>query len=780
MTGAAFYLLGLLIAAVWFWMRPRWGFGRVFLAWWVGLLLMRVAPGLGASMLADGAPPGRVETVRTILDIVAFVGSILLLRSLATLLTWRRSRRRFQWILGSLFGLGLILGTFGGSQIAWYAYMLVGPFLLWVRWREELHAGGLTLAALTGILSVILCGIVWSAGAPEPGSLPFGLTRFKEMASRLGFLYGLIATVPAAVRIHLSIRRIGRRLVVSHVLAGLVPGGLAAIFLLTSSALFLSTYRGELGAALLADSSRTARVRLARYLSIPEGNRPFPYGDEVSLQTIVTRRGSESIQVTGAALSFLADSLLLADISSTEAPLLWDGGTLFLRARLDTLVDGSPTRIEALAPVDSLRMVRVSRLLGVPIRVSPRLKVTRQGGGISIGQGDSTATGSIGPPRPSGRTLPGGTIVPCMVREANGWVVRAIPLSSSASLMEPIRSLLSTARQNPLAIVVLLALGVIAFMFIGAITITMAMVVRMAGTVTEAVGALTRATTALGEGKLDYRIPIAGKDELWSVAGSFNKMADGLQRMRQMELETERLEEELRLARQIQTRLLPASAPVLEHMELAGKSLPAREVGGDYFDYILLPDGRIGLAVADVSGKGAGAALLMSSFRASLRSQDLARLGPAQTLAALNRFVCSSVDPGKFITAFLAVLDPRTGEILYANGGHEPPVIVKDGVTVAELSDGGLILGAFAHAEYQEGSIRMPSGSLLAIFTDGVTEAQNMEGDFFGNDRLMEVLGSRIKDDCPHLLDRILVEIQSFAGEAPQSDDITLLLARMN
>jgi serine phosphatase RsbU (regulator of sigma subunit) len=215
-------------------------------------------------------------------------------------------------------------------------------------------------------------------------------------------------------------------------------------------------------------------------------------------------------------------------------------------------------------------------------------------------------------------------------------------------------------------------------------------------------------------------------------------------------------------------------------MELAGKSLPAREVGGDYFDYILLPDGRIGLAVADVSGKGAGAALLMSSFRASLRSQDLAHLGPAQTLAALNRFVCSSVDPGKFITAFLAVLDPRTGEILYANGGHEPPVLVKDGVTVCELSDGGLILGAFAHAEYQEGSVRMPSGSLLAIFTDGVTEAQNMEGDFFGNDRLLDVLGSRIKDDCPHLLDRILVEIQSFAGDAPQSDDITLLLARMN
>jgi serine phosphatase RsbU (regulator of sigma subunit) len=778
MTGALLYLLGLTVVLVWYRWRPRMTLRATLLFWWSGLILARAIPSLAAFALRDLPRAATSPAVQIALDLLSFAGAILLLRSLLTLLIWQRPRRRYQWVLGFLFGLGLVLGAFEGTSIQWFVIPMAIPFMLWVRWRDGLSASGLTLAALTGLLSVVLCGITWSPGAPDPDRLTAGMALLKESVSRRILTYGLIATAPAAVRIHLSIHRIGRRLVVSHLLAGLVPGGLAAVFLLTSSALFLSTYRGEMGAGLLAESAREAKDQLGRSLSLPEDVRPLPFGDAVPRQTILTRRGGGPVTVAGTILPFAADSLLLSDVSSAQAPLLWGGGSLYLRARLDTLIGGAPLLIEALAPVDSLRMVRVSRLLGIPVRLSPRMNVTRHGGGVTIGEGDSTAVGSIGPPRPPGRALPGGTIVPCLARGRNGWVVRDIPLSSSASLLEPLRSLFSTARDNPLAIVVLLALGLIAFLFIGAIMTTLAMVVRMGRTIMESVGALTRATSALGEGKLDYRIPIEGKDELWRVAGSFNEMAEGLQRMREMELQTERMEEELRLARAIQNRLLPASAPVLEHWELAGRSLPAREVGGDYFDYLLLPDGRVGLTVADVSGKGAGAALLMSSFRASLRSQDLAQLGPAQTLSALNRFVCSSVDPGKFITAFLAILDPRTGEIRYANGGHEPPLILRDGATIGELAEGGLILGAFAQAEYTEGVARMPSGSLLAIFTDGVTEAQNVQGEFFGSERLLEVLAYRSPCDCPALLERVLVEIQSFAGGAPQSDDITLLLAR--
>jgi len=319
----------------------------------------------------------------------------------------------------------------------------------------------------------------------------------------------------------------------------------------------------------------------------------------------------------------------------------------------------------------------------------------------------------------------------------------------------------------------------IAALFIAAVWITISMVAAMGRSITRSVHVLTAATAALREGKLGHRIAIEGEDELWRVAGSFNEMAEGLERMRAMELTNERLEEELRLARRIQERLLPEAPPILDRLELAGLSLPARHVGGDYFDYIPIDGGRrVVVAVADVSGKGVGAALLMSSFRASLRSQDLDKFGPAHASAILNRFVCGSVDPGKFITAFLAILDPATGEIRYVNAGHEPPILLRPDGEIAELDRGGLIMGAFAQADYEEGSIEMPPGSLLAIFTDGVTEARNVQGGFLGDEPLRNILRRSEGASCAQLLQRVVSEITAFAGDEPQSDDITLLLAR--
>jgi sigma-B regulation protein RsbU (phosphoserine phosphatase) len=201
-------------------------------------------------------------------------------------------------------------------------------------------------------------------------------------------------------------------------------------------------------------------------------------------------------------------------------------------------------------------------------------------------------------------------------------------------------------------------------------------------------------------------------------------------------------------------------------------------VGGDYFDYLPLDDGRIGITVADVSGKGAPAALLMSSFRASLRTQDLGRLGPAEVLGRLNRFVHSSVDPGKFITAFLGLVDPATGKICYANAGHDPPLMLGADGSTKELTGGGLILGMLPQIVYEEAAAEMDRGSLLVIFTDGVTEAQDPEGEFFGVERLQELLRSIRGEPCSEILRRVVRETQQFAQGAPQFDDVTLILAR--
>ena len=760
------------------WLRrsPRPSIRALFALWWVGILLARIAPGALADILGTHGEPGQRPVATALLQAVGWIGSIVLLRALVGLTLCGWVNTRWQRICAAAFLLSLLTGLV--PSLSTLSILLAVPWLVTsVRWRDRLGAKGITVAAASGLLSVVLCGVAFGPDQElrRATTVLSGMARFWDHIVPIALLYSFVSMIRAAIRIRLSVRRIGRRLVVSHLLSGLIPGGLAAVFLLLSSALFLSTYRGIIAGRILSAACVSATERLVRFDSLDS----LPFGDEVPGQVLITRNADEPVRIRGGMPPVGADSLLARDESLPAAPLLWDGETLFLRAHVDTLREGRRMRIEALAPVDSLRMLRISEVLGIPVRISPSLEVDYSRGGITIDVGGKgSRRPSIGPADGRGGGLPGGATISCLSRYRGEWVRTAIPIFSSAGFGEPLLALFSIARENPLATVALVALGVIAFLIVGAIWVTTAMVYGLGRSITRAVNVLTDAATALGEGKLEHRITIQGQDELWRVAASFNKMAEGLGRMRAMELEAERIEEELRLARQIQNRLLPEKPPSLERLELAGVSLPAREVGGDYFDYLLLESGQVGIAVADVSGKGVGAALLMSSFRASLRSQDLAGLGPAQTAALLNRFVCSSVDPGKFITAFLGLFDPATGELRYVNAGHESPVLLMPDGTAAELDRGGLIIGAFPGSEYEEGRIQMPSGSLLAVFTDGVTEARDPEGDFFGGERLLGILRGAGDSACPELLQRVVAEVQDFTRGAPQSDDITLLLAR--
>lgn len=237
------------------------------------------------------------------------------------------------------------------------------------------------------------------------------------------------------------------------------------------------------------------------------------------------------------------------------------------------------------------------------------------------------------------------------------------------------------------------------------------------------------------------------------------------------------MEGELDLARQIQARLLPAEPPVLARTELAGHSAPARQVGGDYFDFLPMDNDRVGLIVADVSGKGVPAALLMSSFRAALHSQDLED-GPAHTFSHLNTFLFRSVEPGRFVTAFLAIFDTNTGCLTYSNAGHNPPYIIRSSGEMPLLHEGGLVLGLFEKTHYEQAEVHLQPGDLLALFTDGVTEATNEDEDFWGEERLAELLRAHRNDPCRRILRLILEEVRNFSGEQGQSDDITLVLAR--
>jgi HAMP domain-containing protein len=709
---------------------------------------------------------------------VAWIGALLLLRALIGLTLWERPFRRRTWIAAAGFALVLFLSRNPGTGVPAIALLAI-PWLWSLRWSVALGGGHLALLSVGTLLSVALATISYGPGAGDwPRSGLSGIASLHLVASVLAGYYAIIALPRLAWRVQFSIRRIAWRLVASHLLAGLVPGILSTLFLLLAGAFYLSTYRGMVAERALRGLSQNAEQLLARGF-VSGGDPPAaPFGEETPGQVIVLRDGGASVRVLGGGLSCDPDSLLAQRQTTRDAPLLWDGQRLFLRARVDTLQGGRRLVAEALAPVDSLRMVALSRVLGVPVRLNPHARVVRTATSMQIG-GDEDSTGvTIGPRRPGGTHIPGGALIPCLISKSDGWSMQVVPVVSSASPGEMLASLFSSARENPLATVVLGVLGILAFLILGAIWITIGMVAGMGRSIAKTVRALTDATRALREGRLEHRIPIEGQDELWSVAGSFNEMADGLERMRVVELERERLEQELKLARDIQTRLLPPGPPEILGLDLAGLSRPARHVGGDYFDYLALDGGAIAIVIADVSGKGVPAALLMSSFRASLRSEDIGALGPARVLTHLNRFICASVDPGKFITAFLAIIEPATGRVRYACAGHDPPILMGRDGTVRELAEGGLVLGLFPDTAYEEAVVDLPVGATLALYTDGVTEAQNPAEEFFGRERLVETLLGARAESCSGILERIVDDIERFADKAPQYDDITLVLAR--
>lgn len=239
-----------------------------------------------------------------------------------------------------------------------------------------------------------------------------------------------------------------------------------------------------------------------------------------------------------------------------------------------------------------------------------------------------------------------------------------------------------------------------------------------------------------------------------------------------------RVREELRLAADIQMRLLPDMAPSLAGYELAGSSVPAQNVGGDYFDYLTYGGDRVAVCVADVSGKGLPAALLMSNVQAALRARFDMCGSPAECLSVLGRLLHRSTHRGSFVTMFYGIIDTSRHTIDYANAGHNRPLLATPDGYVRRLETAGIVLGALAEARYQTGTAGMEPGSMLLLYSDGVTEAMAENREEFGEDRLEELLRDVAGLSAQQALDRIVREVSAFVGEADPHDDMTLLIVK--
>ena len=693
------------------------------------------------------------------------------------------TRGRDLWVRVPLLILCALAAWRGSVRLA----LMLGFFaILAYRWRDGVasrHLAQLSIVAL--ILG--LAGIEVTSEAPRISELE-GLTRaaaiFAVLTTKLALLYALFASLVLFATFArdptLGIRKVSRRLALSHALVALVPITLLVVMWIFTTVLGVNQDRSKIGARAMAREARELRDDVRAIARRPDGRERLSMLADVRRATwpdmrLWWREGDRLQQVAGPPMA--------------AAPLIdWhDSLAVYGDARFVSLGDSSFAGAVAAVPGDSTHGViallptgpvleRVSTDLGVDLRLARRAQGSRERGNVRL---VALADTFYAERSDSVWSLTRGfTVLRGISHGPRGWRPRQFILTSGSTTATILQGLGDLSVANPLSMLPVMLIVMLGLLLVGIGVWNLVMVTEMGGSITRAIAALRGGAERLRAGDLAHRIDVQGQDELWDVAGVFNHAADGLEQARELEKERDRIENELAVAQRIQSRLLPVDVPRLQGLEIAGHYDPAREIGGDYYDHRVIDEGRVLLVIADVSGKSVPAALIMSAFRSALVSQDLNRIPLPELASRLNEFLHHSLDPGKFVTAFLAVLEAGTGRMTYVNAGHNPPFLMRCDGRHETLDEGGTILGILAGSSYVQGEAVLNTGDLVALYTDGVSEGANGSGEQWGDDRLLDALRAGMKLSARELTDDIARQVRAFEGDAGPTDDITLLIAR--
>jgi len=326
---------------------------------------------------------------------------------------------------------------------------------------------------------------------------------------------------------------------------------------------------------------------------------------------------------------------------------------------------------------------------------------------------------------------------------------------------------------------------IFALKLIGAVFLILEILAFLTGfvltrTITRAIGDLYEATRHVRRGDFSYRVRVHQRDQLGSLGESFNEMTTSISDLIAEQRQRQRLEHEISIAREVQEQLFPRSLPSMAGIELGAICRPARSVSGDYYDFIRLGPRQLGIALADISGKGIFAALLMASVQAALRSMASidGHYGPANLVSRLNEHLFRNTSDDRYATFFYAVYDAASGLLTYTNAGHLAPFFVNDG-KVQRLDEGGTVVGLFETATYAQGAIKVSPGGVLVAFSDGLTEPENVYGEEFGLDRLREEILRQRHMPPQRVAENLIRASEQWAGTPEQADDITVVVARM-
>ncbi|MCU1329532.1 MAG: serine phosphatase [Bryobacterales bacterium] len=311
--------------------------------------------------------------------------------------------------------------------------------------------------------------------------------------------------------------------------------------------------------------------------------------------------------------------------------------------------------------------------------------------------------------------------------------------------------------------------------------------ISMTRTITGAVHNLYQGTVRIGLGDFTARVPVKGTDQLADLGDSFNKMTQQLSGLVEVAKEKERLQSEVSIATEVQSRLFPLSAPLMQTIQLLGTCEPARSVSGDYYDYLRLPSGNLALAIGDVAGKGISAALLMASIQSIMRTQLVAGLiregavdghfSTATIVEQLSRQLYANTSSEKYATFFFGVYDDTSRILRYTNAGHLSPLLISSG-NISPLEVTGTVIGMFPSVSYEERTVGIAAGDLLIAYTDGITEPENSYGEEFGIERLADIVLKNQKCELPEMVARVRESVRLWSGAPELPDDMTVLIAR--
>jgi phosphoserine phosphatase RsbU/P len=300
--------------------------------------------------------------------------------------------------------------------------------------------------------------------------------------------------------------------------------------------------------------------------------------------------------------------------------------------------------------------------------------------------------------------------------------------------------------------------------------------------ITRTVSELYRATQFVQEGNFSHRVRVERHDQLGVLGESFNSMTSSISRLVTEQKQLQRLENEISIAREVQDQLFPRNLPHVEGVEIDAICKAARSVSGDYYDFIQLTPTHVAIAIADISGKGISAALLMASLQAALRSQLLTAgsesMSTAELVSRLNRHVYLSTGDDRFATFFVAIYDTVSRKLRYTNAGHLPGLCLSDGKAI-HLGAGGIVLGIVDEYDFEEGIVEVPGEAVLVGYSDGLIEPENDYGEQFGISRL-EAAAQRVRQYTPRkIAEALMTAAEEWSGSPEQADDMTVIVAKL-